>query len=74
MIKETQNIEDSVRARLDNKRKAAGIPFLELLRNYAAERFLYRLSLADFAEEFILKGARLFTVWDIFVPLRQHLT
>ena len=65
MKKEIKNIEDSVRARLNNKRKEAGIPFLEILRNYAMERFLYRLSLADFSDEFILKGALLFTAWKI---------
>ncbi len=65
MIKEIKNIEDSVRARLNNKRKEAGIPFLEILRNYAMERFLYRLSLAEFSHEFILKGALLFTAWKV---------
>ncbi len=28
-----KNIEDSVRARLHNKRKETGIPFMEILRN-----------------------------------------
>jgi len=65
VITEIKNIEDSVRVRLNNKRKEAGIPFLEILRNYAMERFLYRLSLAEFSGEFILKGALLFTAWKI---------
>lgn len=65
MRNDIRNIEDSVRARLNNKSKEAGISFLEILRNYAMERFLYRLSLADYSDEFILKGALLFTAWKI---------
>ena len=65
MTRAIKNIEVSVRDKLNNKRKEAGIPFLEILRNYAMERFLYRLSLTEFADKFILKGALLFTVWNI---------
>lgn len=65
MKKEIKNIEGSVRAKLDNKRKELNIPFLEILRTYAMERFLYRLSKADFAKDFVLKGALLFTAWDV---------
>jgi len=65
MTKEIRNIEESVRSRLNNKRKELDIPFLEILRTYAMERFLYRLSMADFANDFILKGALLFTAWRI---------
>ena len=35
MKKEIKNIEGSVRAKLDNKRKELNIPFLEILRTYA---------------------------------------
>ncbi len=65
MKKEIKNIEGSVRAKLDNKRKEFNIPFLEILRTYAMERFLYRLSKAAFAGDFILKGALLFTAWKV---------
>ncbi len=65
MKKEIKNIEGSVRAQLNNKRKELNIPFLEILRTYAMERFLYRLSKAVFADDFILKGALLFTAWKI---------
>ena len=37
MKKEIKNIEDSVRAKLHNKSKEAGVPFLEILRNYAGK-------------------------------------
>ena len=60
-----KNIEGSVRAKLDNKRKELNIPFLEILRTYAMERFLYRLSKATFASDFVLKGALLFTAWKV---------
>ena len=65
MKKEIKNIEGSVRAKLDNKRKELKIPFLEILRTYAMERFLYRLSQAAFSDNFILKGALLFTAWNV---------
>ena len=65
MKKEIKNIEGSVRARLDNKRKELNIPFLGILRTYAMERFLYRLSKAAFAKDFVLKGALLFTAWNV---------
>lgn len=65
MKKEIKNLEGSVRAKLDNKRKELNIPFLEILRTYAMERFLYRLSKADLADEFILKGALLFIAWEV---------
>ncbi|MBF0489843.1 MAG: nucleotidyl transferase AbiEii/AbiGii toxin family protein [Candidatus Omnitrophica bacterium] len=65
MKKEIKNIEGSVRAKLDNKRKELNIPFLQILRTYAMERFLYRLSKAIFADDFVLKGALLFTAWKV---------
>jgi hypothetical protein len=65
MKKEIKNIEGSVRDKLDNKRKEFNIPFLEILRTYAMERFLYRLSKAAFSGDFILKGALLFTAWKV---------
>src|SRR3990167_6226072 len=65
MTKGLKNIDDSVRSRLHNKRKQTAIPFVEILRNYAMERFLYRFSQAEFADEFVLKGALLFTVWEV---------
>jgi len=34
-----------------------------VLSRYAAERLLYRLSRSAYADEFILKGAQLFSLW-----------
>jgi len=38
----------------------------EILRLYVMERFLYRLSQSEFADQFVLKGALLFAVWGDF--------
>ncbi len=42
---------------------ARGEDFQLLLDRYAVERFLYRLSISDVRDEFLLKGALLFTLW-----------
>lgn len=49
----------SVHARLLNKARESGRPFMELLQYYGMEKFLLRMSQSDHAEEFILKGALL---------------
>lgn len=36
----------------------------EILQYYAMERFLYRLSVSDYNNRFILKGGLLFTAWS----------
>jgi len=64
-----KNIEASVRGRLQNKAREGNRPFAEVLQYYAMERFLYRFSKSKYATEFILKGALMFTVWD--VPARR---
>ncbi len=69
MKKEIKNIEASVRAKLTNKAEETNRPFSEILQYYAMERFLYRLSQTEHIDKFILKGALMFTVWQ--VPLRR---
>jgi predicted nucleotidyltransferase component of viral defense system len=39
-------------------------PFSELLQYFAMERFLYRLSKSRYADNFVLKGALMLTVWE----------
>jgi len=34
------------------------------MNRYACERFLYRLSISEYADQFVLKGAMLFSVWS----------
>jgi len=65
MKKEVKNIEASVRARLQNKAKETNHPFMEMLQYYGMERFLYRFSKSKYADKFVLKGALLFTAWQI---------
>ena len=58
------NIAASVRQRLLDKARETGRPFNELLQYFAMERFLYRLSKSPYADNFVLKGALMFTVWE----------
>jgi len=58
-----KNIAASVRQRLLNKARETGRPFNELLQYFAMERFLYRLSKSHYADNFVLKGALMLTVW-----------
>ena len=60
---EVKNLSASVRARLTNLAKAQREDFQELLSRYARERLLYRLSVSEYQERFILKGALLFVYW-----------
>lgn len=55
----TDKVAASIHQRLLNKAKQTGRPFNELLQYYAMEKFLHRISLSPYAEEFILKGALL---------------
>jgi hypothetical protein len=60
----TRNIAASVRQRLLNHAKAEGRPFTEILQYFALERFLYRLGRSRYANQFVLKGALMFNVWQ----------
>lgn len=53
----------SVRQRLLNHARSQGEPFDFVLVRYGIERFLYRLGVSDWADQFILKGSMLFHVW-----------
>lgn len=65
MKKNIINMQASVRAQLQNKAKEANRPFAEMLQYYSMERFLYRLGKSQYASHFILKGALMFTAWNI---------
>ena len=73
MPREPRNIGASVRARLLERARAEGSDFRILLTRYALERLLYRLSVSEYRERFILKGAMLFATWvaDPFRPTRD---
>lgn len=64
-----RNTAASVRARLLNMARADKRDFTLVLTRYALERLLYRLSISEHADHFLLKGALLFDLW-FDVPFR----
>ena len=64
MTKLKKNLEESIRQKLKNLAEKRNRPFDEILRYYAIERFLYRLSITPYREQFFLKGGLMFRVWD----------
>lgn len=65
MNPEIKNIAASVRGRLQNKARETQRAFAEVLQYYGMERFLFRLSKSKYSNAFILKGALMFTVWQM---------
>ena len=61
--RKTSNKAASVRARLLNQAHARGVEFQQILNQFALERLLFRLSVSDLRERFLLKGALLFDLW-----------
>jgi predicted nucleotidyltransferase component of viral defense system len=64
---------DSIRARLLNRARAEGVEFQQVLTRFALERLLYRLSISDHRDQFLLKGALLFNLWysELHRPTRD---
>ena len=69
MKRKVKDIAASVRGRLLKIAKATGRDFNAILRQYFQERLLYRLSISDYKDHFVLKGALLFTVYN--APLNR---
>ena len=59
-----KNLAASVQARLARRRAETGEDFNVLLVRFCLERFLYRLSKSAHREQFVLKGAMLFALWQ----------
>jgi predicted nucleotidyltransferase component of viral defense system len=59
-----KDLTASVRQRLLNLARERREDFQRLLRRYAQERLLYRLSRSEHRDSFILKGALLFAIWS----------
>ena len=57
------NLATSVHQRLLNKSRELGENFNRLMGRYVQERLLYRLSLSEHGDTFVLKGAVLFIAW-----------
>ena len=64
MKKPPRNVAASIRQRLLNLSKASGVDYNQLLIRYAIERLLYRLSRSRHRNNFVLKGAMLFAIWE----------
>lgn len=63
MTRKPTNIQASIAARLRNLAAGAQTDLQQILRRYAIERLLYRLSISAVRDRFVLKGAMLFTAW-----------
>lgn len=68
-----KNAAISIRARLLNHSRLSGLPFNDVLEQYALGRFFWRLSQSRDRSRFILKGAQLFRLWssDLHRPTRD---
>ena len=62
--REVRDRAASVRQRLLDRARAAGEDFNLTLTRYTGARLLYRLSVSPHREQFLLKGATLFALWD----------
>ena len=71
--KQSQNSPASINQRLLDLSKRRNEDFNLILIWYAIERLLYRLSFVEQADQFVLKGAMLFSVWTgkIYRPTRD---
>jgi hypothetical protein len=58
-----RNMAASVRARLLNLAREKKQDFNLVLTRYAIERLLYRISISNHCDQFLLKGALLFDLW-----------
>ena len=58
-----KNVVASVQARLVERSRELGVEHQLTLARFAGERLLYRLSVSEFADRFILKGAALLLMW-----------
>lgn len=63
MAKGTTNQAASIKQRLLNLARKQGRIYEVVLVRYALERMLYRLSVSDQRDRFILKGGMLVTLW-----------
>jgi predicted nucleotidyltransferase component of viral defense system len=71
--RELRDVGASVRARLLEQARKEQSDFQLLLTRYVLERLLYRLSVSEYHDRFVLKGALLLSVWvgDRYRPTRD---
>jgi len=63
MAKHPKNLAASVRQRLLNLARNEGQAFDVVLVAFGLERLIYRLSVSDYRDRFVLKGGMLVTLW-----------
>ncbi len=63
MAREIRNRAASIKQQLSNLARSEGRVFEIVMIRYALERLLFRLSVSDKADRFILKGGMLVTLW-----------
>ena len=63
MAKQPKDIAASVRQRLLNLARAEGQLFDVVLVAFGLERLVYRLSVSEYRDRFVLKGGMLVTLW-----------
>jgi predicted nucleotidyltransferase component of viral defense system len=66
MSKEIKDISASVRAKLSNVAKAENKSFDSILLLYMQERLLYRISISEYKDNFVLKGGLLMYLLSAF--------
>jgi hypothetical protein len=66
--KPPKNVAASIRARLLDRARRQKEAFQFVLGRWTVERFLYRLSRSKQREQFVLKGATLFLIWQGKLP------
>lgn len=64
MDKVKKNLDESIYSRLKNVARQRKRPVQEILKYYAMERFLYRLSVSPHQNTFYLKGGLMLMVWN----------
>ncbi|MCA0002745.1 nucleotidyl transferase AbiEii/AbiGii toxin family protein [Mesorhizobium sp. B292B1B] len=67
MAKVLKNPAASIRDRLLQHSRQQGDDYQRILTRYAIERLLFRLSMTEASERYVLKGAMLFVTWPEYV-------
>jgi|GEM_PF-1789415 len=70
--KSSKNLPISIKQKLLNQAREKGLDFNSLLIRFAMERLLFRLSISTHAQNFYLKGAMLFVLWENDIHYLLH--
>ena len=67
MAKSVKNLSASIHRRLLNHAKNVDQEFRRILVSYGLERILYRLSISDYRDRYMLKGGMLVSLWTMSI-------